>query len=109
MPEFVSVHFGVGGGGARLPQHPAHRHQTELRPEWQSECWFHANDQRARWLCAPTTEGFTVPMMRGERELSGRAGEKKGGRGRQGLCKNESQGGEERKGGETERRIAKHG
>lgn len=26
-------------------------------------------------------------MMRGERELSGRAAEKKGGRGRKGLCK----------------------
>lgn len=74
-------------GGPRLPQHPAHRHQTELCPEWQTERWFHTNDQRAWWLCAPTTEGFTVPMMRGERELSGRAAEKKGGRGRKGLCK----------------------
>ncbi len=61
-----------------LPQHPPSRHQTELRPEWQSECRFHANDQRAPWLCAPTTKGFTVPMMSEERELRGRAREKKG-------------------------------
>lgn len=58
-----------------LPQHPQSRHQTELRPE----CRFTANDQRAPWLCAPTTKGFTVPMMSGERELRGRAREKKGG------------------------------
>lgn len=61
-----------------LPQYPLSRQQTELRPEWQSECRFHANDQRAPWLCAPTTKGFTVPMMCGERELRGRAREKKG-------------------------------
>lgn len=55
------------------------RHQTDLHPEWQSECRFPSNDQRAPWLCAPTTKGFTVPMMSGEREFGGRAGEKKGG------------------------------
>lgn len=83
-----------------LPQHPPRRHQTELRPEWQSECRFHVNDQRAWWLCVPTTKGFTVPMMSGERELSGRAREKKGGSSRQGLCRNErrSEGGRERRG-----------
>lgn len=65
----------MGTSCARGPSSPlsaSTRHQTELRPGWQSECRFHASDQRARWLCAPTTRGFTVPMMSGERELSGR-------------------------------------
>lgn len=104
----------VREGQVLLPQHPRRRHQTELRPEWQSECRFHASDQRARWLCAPTTKGFTVPMMSGERELSGRAGEKKGGSGRQGLWRNERSGGGRKTGGRggrggTESGIAKHG
>lgn len=71
-----------------LPQHPACKHQTDLHPEWQSECRFHVNDQRARWLWVPTTEGFTVPVMSRERELNGQAGEKKGRSSRQGLCRN---------------------
>lgn len=66
------------------------------------------NDQRARWLCAPTTEGFTVPMMSGERELSGRAGEKKGEEADKGYAKMKARE-EKKERGETERRIAKHG
>lgn len=38
-------------------------------------------------------------MMSGERELSGRAGEKKGGSGRQGLWRNERSGGGRKTGG----------
>lgn len=100
-----------------LPQHPASRHQTELRPEWQSECRFHVNDQRAPWLCAPTTKGFTVPHdERGERikrmgirEERGWDGRERGEATDKGYAemKGEARGGKEE--GKTEGRMAKHG
>ncbi len=100
-----------------LSIHRADAEQTELRPEWQSECRFHANDQRALWLCAPTTKGFTVPMMSKERELRGRAGENKKGqdwreRGEttdEGYAEMKIEEKEEKEEKETESRMAKLG
>lgn len=57
------------------PQDSASRQQTEICPEWQSECQFPAYDQRALWLCTATTRGFTVPTKSEERELRGQARE----------------------------------